>query len=206
MLIAGPSMDKAALRAELKARRARAAAQLAKAGEALAWRVPAALLERNVTVAAGYAPFGDEIEPGGALFRFRQAGARMALPVVVAEGAPLIFRAWSFGEPLEPGAYGVPAPPESAEQVTPDLVLVPLLGWSQDGARLGSGKGFYDRTLAGLRAAGPRPDGAPPVTAVGLGFEAQRVWGLPVERHDEPLDWIITESAAYEAVGSDPAP
>ncbi len=198
MLIAHAT-DKTALRATLRARRARAAAQLPKAGEALAWRVPGALLETRPAVVAGYAPFGDEIEPGGALYRFHQVGARLALPVVVEEGAPLIFRAWAFGDPLEEGAYGIPAPSPTAEAVTPDLVLVPLVGWSQDGARLGSGKGFYDRTLAGLRALGPRPDGSPPVTAVGLGFEVQRVWALPTERHDEPLDWIITESAAYEA-------
>ncbi len=200
MLIATEHMDKAALRSELRARRARAAAQLPKAGEALAWRVPAALLDARASVVAGYAPFGDEIEPGGALYRFHQAGARLALPVVAAEGAPLVFRAWSFGDPLEAGAYGIPAPPDTAEAVTPDVVLTPLVGWSQEGVRLGSGKGFYDHTLAALRAAGPRADGARPVIAVGLGFEAQRVWGLPSQRHDEPLDWIITESAAYEAI------
>ncbi len=186
-------MDKSALRAELKRRRARAAAQLPKAGEALAARVPNALLELKPAIVAGYVPIGDEIEPGAALYRFRQAGARLALPVIHLQTKALSFRAWDFGQTLKPGPFQIPQPTEEAETLTPDLLLIPLLGWSQEGGRLGWGQGHYDRSLTPLRAAGA-------VTAVGLGFECQRVWDLPQEPHDEPLDWILTESAAYEAV------
>lgn len=184
------SPDKSALRKALKARRARAYAELAKGGEAAAYRVPPALLDPVPKIVAGYAPIRDEFEPGGVLAVFRQRGARLALPVVPGAQSPLMFRVWDFGQPLNTNALGIREPTAKAVEVTPDLVIVPCLGWSQDGVRLGYGKGHYDRTLAGLRANGA-------VTAVGLAFEAQRVWDLPAEPHDQPLDWVITESAGY---------
>ncbi len=187
-------MDKGQLRAELKVRRARAFEQASKAGEAMASRVPAELADTKPAVVAGYAPMRDEIETGGVMAVFRQLGARLCLPAVVEREGPLEFRAWDFGQPLEEGLFGVRTPLASAETVRPDLVLVPLLGWSHEGGRIGYGAGHYDRTLAALRAQGS-------VRAVGLGFEVQRVWDLPVEPHDEPLDWILTESAAYSTHG-----
>ena len=185
--------DKAALRAELKLRRARAYAQLPKAGEALATRLPLDVIEAKPKIVAGYVPIRDEMEPGGAMAVLRHSGARLCLPVVTGKDAPLAFRAWDFGQPLIEGAHGIRIPGEDAETVAPDLLLVPLLGWSQEGGRIGYGAGHYDRTLAALRAAGP-------VIAVGLAFETQRVWDLPQEPHDQPLDWIVTESAAYLSV------
>lgn len=184
--------DKTALRAELKRRRARAAEQLPKAGEAAAARLPEALLEQKPQRVAGYVPMGAEMEPGSILFRFRQLGAKLCLPVTPPKQGPLIFRAWDFGAPLQPGPFNTHHPRDNAPVVTPDLIVVPLLGWSHEGGRLGWGQGHYDRTLAALRADGP-------VIAAGLGFEVQRVWDLPQEPHDQPLDWILTESAAYAA-------
>lgn len=187
---------KAELRARLKAVRAREAAQMPKAGAALANRFPEALLPEAGQVMSAYAPFGDEIEPGGVMARARARGAQLALPVVVAKGEPLVFRAWDFGAPLEPGVWDIPAPPPSAPELEPDVLLVPLLGFDQFGGRLGYGGGFYDRTLRGLRA-------KKPVVAIGVAYEAQRLFEVPTGPQDEPLDWIVTEAAAYEAVRDD---
>jgi 5-formyltetrahydrofolate cyclo-ligase len=185
--------EKAALRERLKAAREREAAQLPKAGMALASRFPEKLLPESGQVISAYVPFGAEIEPGGVLSQARAKGATLALPVVVKKGEPLVFRAWDFGEPLEEGVWGILAPPASAPEVEPDVLLVPLLGFDHFGGRLGYGGGFYDRTITKLRA-------KKPVTAIGLAFEIQRLDAVPLGPHDERLDWIVTEAAAYETV------
>jgi 5-formyltetrahydrofolate cyclo-ligase len=110
----------------------------------------------------------------------------VALPVVTARGLPLGFRRWRPGDVLVSGAFGLLVPGPSAEPVMPQLVLVPLLAFDRQGGRLGYGAGFYDRTLAVLRAAGP-------VIAIGVAYADQEVPAVPVEPHDQPLDWIATE-------------
>jgi len=85
---------------------------------------------------------------------------------------------------------GIPRPPDDAPEVTPSVLLVPLAAFDDRGYRVGYGGGFYDRTLAKLRAAGP-------ATAVGVAFAAQRVDRVPNEPHDEPLDWILTPEGAH---------
>ena len=185
--------DKAALRTLLAATRDREAAQLPKAGEALAYRFPDALLPRPGQVLSGYARFRSEIEPGGIMARAAAQGATLALPVIPGKGVPLVFRRWTFGEPLEEGPFKVMAPPASAPEVEPDVVLTPLLGFDHFGGRLGYGGGYYDRTLEGLRA-------KKPVLAIGVAFEIQRLEAVPLGPHDQRLDWVVTEAAAYQTV------
>jgi 5-formyltetrahydrofolate cyclo-ligase len=184
---------KAELRERLKTARAREAAQMPKAGAALAARFPEALLPGAGKVLSAFMPFGDEIDPSGIMARARAGGARLALPVVLGKGKPLVFRAWDFGQDCEPGVWGISCPPASAPELEPDVVIVPLLGFDHFGGRLGYGGGFYDRTLRGLRA-------KKPIVAVGVAFEAQRLFEVPTGPMDEPLDWIVTEAAAYATV------
>ena len=68
----------------------------------------------------------------------------------------------------------------------PGIVLVPLIAFDRTGHRLGYGAGYYDRTLAGLRQAGP-------VLAVGLAFDAQEIAEVPPSPNDQRLDAVITE-------------
>ena len=75
------------------------------------------------------------------------------------------------------------------------LLIVPLLAFDRRGFRLGYGGGFYDRTLARLRAAGP-------VTAIGFAFAAQEVEEVPTEPTDAALDLIVTDA---ETIVPDPA-
>ncbi len=94
--------------------------------------------------------------------RSLRAGWRTALPVVIAPDTPLVFRAWSPGDRLEPGVWDIPVPLASAPEVLPDLLLVPAsASTARDSARLWRGF-YYDRTLAKLRAV------SKPVTAIGL--------------------------------------
>jgi len=114
----------------------------------------------------------------------RQRGVRSALPVVVQKAQPLIFRFWQPGVPMLRGPLDI-AYPDGTEQVRPDILLVPLVGFGRAGDRLGYGGGFFDRTLASLE---PRP------LAIGVGFEIARMETSFPQAHDVPLDAIATEA------------
>lgn len=118
-------------------------------------------------------------------------GARAALPVVVAEDAPLRFRAWTAQSVLQPDRYGIPTPVDG-EWLSPDLILLPLNGFDAAGYRLGYGGGYFDRTLAALS---PRP------LAVGVGFEINRLASIRPEVHDQRLDWVVSEAGAVRVGG-----
>ena len=120
-----------------------------------------------------------------------EAGARAALPVVLASASPLVFREWKADSRLEPDRYGIPTPVEG-EFVQPDMILLPLNGFDAAGFRLGYGGGYFDRTLAALS---PRP------LAVGVGFEINRLPDIRPEVHDQRLDWIVTEKGAFRVSG-----
>lgn len=141
-------------------------------------------------VVAAYWAANSEIDAIRLIETFHCEQARIVLPRVAGPDRPLDFRAWHPDDELETGAHGISAPTEGATPLSPELLLVPLLAFDDRGYRLGYGGGYYDRTLEALRASGP-------VTTVGLAFEAQRVGKLPVQRHDQRLDWIITEKRAY---------
>ena len=132
-------------------------------------------------------PIKDEPDVRGIVDIWREAGARAALPVVVAADAALAFREWTAETPLEPDRYGIPTPTVGAWLV-PDLILLPLNGFDAAGYRLGYGGGYFDRTLAALS---PRP------LAVGVGFEINRLDSIRPETHDQRLDWIVTELGAF---------
>lgn len=194
------SPDKAELRSRMRAWRrslgeagatsaAQAAGHVPEMLAALAGSAPGA-------VAAIYQPLGSEMDPQPLAQALLAAGFRLALPRVETYDAPLTFRAWSPGDPLEPDLSDCAAPLDLAEVVEPDLVMVPLLAFDIHGGRLGQGGGYYDRTLAALRSREPRP------AFVGLAFAGQQVDALPHEPHDERLDGVLTE-AGYVAATRD---
>ena len=141
-------------------------------------------------VVAGYWPIRDEINPVPLLRRLHKDGTRVTLPVVMEKGGLLTFREWEPDLDLEDGPYGTSHPPSRRDEREPDMVIVPMLAFDGDGNRLGYGAGYYDRALASLRKAHP-------VIAVGMAFEAQRVESLPHGKHDQRLDWVVTENAAH---------
>lgn len=147
-------------------------------------------LERALAVPAIVAfcwPIKHEPDVRAIVCRWRAAGARAALPVVVDAGSALRFRAWDEETPLAPDRYGIPTPTQG-DWLQPDLILLPLNGFDAAGYRLGYGGGFFDRTLAALT---PRP------LAVGVGFEINRLPSIRPEAHDQRLDWIVSEAGAF---------
>lgn len=135
---------------------------------------------------SGFYPFGSELDARPLLGKLANAGFTTALPVIIAKAQPLVFRAWKPGDPLIKGVWDIPVPHLKADQVIPEIVLVPLLGFDDEGYRIGYGGGYYDRTLA--RLAETRK-----IVSVGLAFTTQHMSYIPREAHDIPLDWILTE-------------
>lgn len=126
---------------------------------------------------------GSELDPEPLAQAMIAAGRSLCLPVALERDAPMIFRRWSPGEPLEMDAAGCPAPLPLAEVVDPDLIVTPLLAFDDFGGRLGQGGGYYDRTFA------VRPD----AVRIGFAFAGQRVGRLPMDAHDVRLHGVLTE-------------
>lgn len=141
------------------------------------------------TVCAGYMPIGSELDCLPLLSKLAAADVPLCLPVVTAPGQPLLFRRWLPDDPLAPGSFGTSEPRAAAPEVTPQVLLVPMLAFDRQGHRLGYGGGYYDRTLRVLRAAGE-------IVAIGVAFAGQLRDKVPVSEGDEPLDWILTEIGA----------
>jgi 5-formyltetrahydrofolate cyclo-ligase len=180
------SSDKKNLRTEARARRAALAAALPDHAARLAAHAEALKVPPGAAV-GGYAALPGEADPAALLEQLARRGAALALPRVVAKDLPLAFHIWRPRQELVPGAHGIPEPDPSWPLVTPAIVLVPLLAFDAAGRRLGYGGGYYDRTLAALRAGHT-------IAAVGVAYAGQEVENLPNDAFDEPLDMILTET------------
>jgi 5-formyltetrahydrofolate cyclo-ligase len=138
------------------------------------------------TVVSGFSPLKSEISPLPLLRRLADAGVSLALPVVIGRGQPLVMRAWSFGAPLVSGVWGIREPTADAPELNPDILIVPLLAFDRRGHRIGYGAGYYDMTIARLRA-------MKPVTAIGIAFGSQEIVAVPTTPRDARLDLVLTE-------------
>lgn len=190
--IAGFLNPKHILREKMKAERARAAKARPDAAQHAAANFMARIPLGPGVVVALYHPIKDELDTEPLARALRERAVPLALPAVEDRKAPLTFRVFTPDGPLVKGRYGVLTPPPDAPLVRPGIVVVPLLAFTRKGERLGYGGGYYDRTLASLRAAGD-------VTAIGYAYGAQEVDALPEGPLDQRLDWIVTERGAIEA-------
>jgi len=177
---------KSDLRREMIARRdALPADARSEAAEVIAARIFPLSIPAGATV-SGFMPMKTEINPLPLMKKLAEVGVQLALPVTGRRGQPLTMRAWTWGEPLASGVWGIREPKPEAPQVDPDILLVPLLAFDRAGRRLGYGGGFYDLTLAQLRS-------RKAVIAVGLAFAAQEIASVPTTPRDATLDLVLTE-------------
>lgn len=174
-------IDKRALRSEMRARRM----ALAKDGPDAAARAAGhAHRLPQVACVAVYHPIGSEVDTGPLVEALIARCVDLCLPVTLAPDAPMIFRRWNPGDPLEADLAGVPAPFPLAGEVVPDLIVAPLLAFDDQGRRLGQGGGHYDRTFAAL----------PDAVRIGLAYAGQQFEALPFEPHDVALHGVLTET------------
>ena len=163
------------------------------AGPAMAERGLPGGLPLETGIVSGFIPYKSEITTVPLMNRLRRQGWRTCLPIVVAPEQPLIFREWQPGDALVPGVWDIPIPLDTAPEVLPDVLLVPMLAFDRRGFRLGYGGGFYDRTLEKLRA-------VKKVVAIGVAYHAQLVDEVPIGLHDAPLDYVMTEQDCFACV------
>ena len=177
---------KANLRRDALARREALPADMrAAAAQAIAAR-PFPVAVPAGAIVSGFMPLKSEINPVPLMRKLADVGASLALPVVAGRGQPLIMRAYRFGDTLASGQWGIREPKPDAPEVFPDILLVPLLAFDRAGHRIGYGAGYYDMTIAALRA-------RKPVTAVGIAYAAQEVGAVPTTPRDARLDLVLTE-------------
>lgn len=186
-------LTKLQLRQQLRdARKAHVTAQPDAIRALLFHRPPSPLLEKihaDQTIGLYHAGAFEAPASGYAKF-FQEAGHTLALPYFADNDAAMEFREHTDAHSqtdLERGAYDVMQPASGARTLQPDLLFVPLLGFTDNGARLGQGGGHYDRWLAAH----------PGTLAIGLAWDVQLCEEIPTEPHDIGLDAIITPTRLY---------
>ena len=179
-------MTKQELRAALKERRAAIPAEQRREMDA---RIVANFAASEVFLRASallvYAPLEGEINLLPLVRIARERGIPVAFPRCDVETNTMQFYELLPTARLTEGAYRIPEPPADAPLCTPDsraLCILPALSFDPTGARIGYGKGYYDRYLAtfpGIRA--------------GAIYSTMILKRVPTEPHDLPVSLLVTE-------------
>jgi 5-formyltetrahydrofolate cyclo-ligase len=185
--------EKAAIRKALrKARREHAAALPPEVSALVFARPPSpvlAMVPPGATIGLYREDAGEAPASRYARFFF-EAGHALALPRITALGEPMRFHLHTDpfgGTDLQPGNMGLMQPAADAPEVVPDVLFMPLVGFTGNGERIGQGGGFYDRFLAEH----------PATIAIGMAWDVQKVDALPLEPHDMKLTAIVTPTRIY---------
>jgi len=183
-----PENRKRALRAELRERRRiRTTTERERASAAITQHLVQLASDLDAGFIAAYLSTPDEPETRGFLRWADERGIRILPPVSREDG--LLDWAPYDGADEEQDILGMPTP--TSELLGPiaingvDLILVPAACVARDGMRLGWGRGYFDKTLGSM-------EGCPPVYAVI--FDDELVDEVPTERHDMPVDGVVTPS------------
>lgn len=185
---------KASLRRDLRAKRNAHVLALDPRFRALMFKQPpspvSALVPAGATIGVYLAGPGEAPVTSYAR-HFHEAGHKIALPWFAHKGAPMMFREWGspwVDDMLVPSPWQrIAQPEEDAAALVPDVVFVPLVGFTAQGDRLGQGGGHYDRWLAAN----------PSCVPIGLAWDCQLVEHLPRETHDRSLHAVVTPTRIY---------
>jgi len=178
--------EKRTLRTAARGKRVALASALPDFAGRIAAHADALALPDKCIVGA-YVALPGEADPNLLLKGLAAKGHAIAFPRVAAKDEALSFHLWRDGQQFKPGAFGVPEPSADWPIANPRVLLVPLLAFDKEGYRIGYGGGYYDRTLAGLRANGE-------ITAIGIAFAGQEVDSVPHDVNDQRLDMVLTET------------
>ncbi len=114
----------------------------------------------------------------------------LALPAIDFQTKEINFFMYHKNTELKENKFSILEPKNKDKVIYPKIILIPLLGYSKSGFRLGYGGGYYDKYLS--------KNGIGDVKKIGIAFSFQEVKEIPVEDHDERLDWILTEKHLYK--------
>ena len=141
----------------------------------------------NLKSIAIYYPIKTEISPLKLVSISRKLGLTVSLPVMFKGVKSLSFKVWSGDQKLKKSYYGTLEPSHENEFIIPEIMIVPLLAFDKNLNRLGYGKGYYDTTINDIRNKGRLS------LIVGLGYDNQEFEKIPIEKHDQKMDVIMTE-------------
>lgn len=164
-----------------------AAARIA-AAESVAEQLMRLPALQNASTIAGYWAIRGEL-PLHSLMTRLPAHTRYYLPMLQSD-CTLRFAPWRAGDAIVANRFGIPEPANVLETIAPnalDIVLLPLLGYTRKGDRIGTGGGWYDHSFAF------RHDSPAPPLLIGVGFTCQRIDAYDAQEWDVPLDAIVTE-------------
>jgi 5-formyltetrahydrofolate cyclo-ligase len=159
-------------------------------------RITAALVTLDECARArcvmAYVPVRSEFDTRPLLERLLAAGVVLALPRITGPRVMVAARVTDLAGDLVPGTFGIPAPRDDLEALSPDLldcVLVPGSAFDLEGRRSGYGGGYYDNLLALTR---------PDCHRVAAAFDVQVVGEVPAEPHDLPVHVLVTETRTVD--------
>ena len=146
---------------------------------------PQPFLDRLVpgTIVASYIAIGSEADPTPLAAAARAAGCTLALPHVFGRHDRMRFLLWREDDPLIAGPLGLRQPADTCTEVTPAIILTPLVAFDDNLNRLGQGAGHYDRAFAA------NPD----AWRLGIAWSAQRILSIETQDWDMPLNAVVTE-------------
>ena len=187
MTVSNPSEKQLLRREKLLLRKSLSPAVRCAADAAILKQLEALPEFAEASVIAAYAGDGTEPDLMPLLKRAAAAGKIICLPRWRDDSS---YEMALLGGDFKtvPGKWNMPEPPKEAPVVEEKLLnsalwLVPGVAFDENCARLGRGKGIYDRLLAGTNG-----------VSTGVFYECQQTAGLPTEPHDRPLDIVVTES------------
>ena len=137
----------------------------------------------NKKIVGGYYPINNEIDDLEILKNLEKKKIKISLPVIE-KNFKINFIKCSLNDPFVINNYGIPEPGEG-KVVYPDILLIPLVAFDKKLNRLGYGAGFYDRFIKFLKK-------KKNIITIGLAFDFQEVYLIPVSKHDQKLDYIVT--------------
>ena len=176
------SIEKAALRKHLLEKRDATSAELRDiASEKIHENLKKNSSFINAENIACYFPIGSEVNTHNIMLDVLEQGKRLLLPKIIDDN--IEFYIVSNLEKLEKGRFEIMEPKDSCERTKKiDCVLIPTVGVSKSGVRLGYGHGYYDRFLSSTDA-----------MKISLTYSKQIVKSIPSDSHDIKIDWIVTE-------------
>ena len=143
----------------------------------------------NAASVCFYVSLPSEVDTRPMIDRALKLGKKVLVPLVNLENKELeLYEIKNRRTDLRKGAFGIPEPrPGRARPSKPgriDMVVVPGIAFDCRNRRLGRGMGFYDRLLKKFKAGALK---------VGLAFSFQIVPEVPTQKHDQPLDLVLTD-------------
>lgn len=135
-----------------------------------------------------YYPKGSEVLTQDIIQELISQGKQVFLPAV--QDRELIFRKINDSGDLQVGKFDIMEPKENCPVAKDiDVVIVPAIGVSRQGYRLGYGHGYYDRFLRKTKA-----------VSVVLIYAKQVVKYIPHEKNDQKVDWVVTEKEYFKTL------